>query len=827
MTDVLIDSLQNIREGTEFELRVGMYAKKGYTSLISQTAFQKMLNSSELFDTSSMPEYSLTKVEDCGRGIRKVSTFYKGDKLNKLKPNSNTMPKIHYEIKRQYRQFFIKNTGIKASFSTETGINKIPKVQCRRIRFRQRISKIGTFNTWRYDFSVVYFGEMGATIKNIKNLVPAYSLELECIDFDPKKITKSLLTILPVIKKCVPETIVPEAVDVVNSMLKLFKKRTPFMRKFILGKNYNTINMHKLMTQVIALDKNNFNKIFKNYAVTAKTDGVRSFIYINEEGNIFQIFKTKEVVDLKIKIKQTELHSSILDCEFVETISTYFLFDILVKNGTDLTLDELPSRMGALKTFEDLDLGKIKFKIKQQNIPTETASIFQLSDTVFHAQYPYKIDGLIFTPIREGYHAAVYKWKPSSLNTIDFLLKKDKKNHYLFVGIPYQIFKRCGFKLDTTYKKLFPKFMKRIEKHEIRYFPFYFMPRSAPQTYKLNISNNLKDNVIVELSYDLNKKEWIFHRYREDKTKLYETALDEDRFDGPNSWNTALRTWNLIFNPVTEEMMFKTENTKNYYTGTNTGQMDLIRKFHNFVKKYLYDKYIQGGTVLEIAGGRGGDLWKLANRKVEFTLLTDVSEGALEEAERRYKEMLKRGVKMEVKFLSADFTKNVTKKIETTLLPLKEVDYVNCHFAFHYFLKNKTSLENIFSNINTFLKKGGYFIFTALDGAVINERLKTSNKISINKNGREIISIKKLYKNNKLKNLGQEVDVYTESIGAHKEYLVNYEYIINFFETNGYKLIESENFSSKFNNNSFKSKLEEKNIEFSSLNRYVVLQKAV
>ena len=85
----------------------------------------------------------------------------------------------------------------------------------------------------------------------------------------------------------------------------------------------------------------------------------------------------------------------------------------------------------------------------------------------------------------------------------------------------------------------------------------------------------------------------------------------------------------------------------NYYkAGENSNRMVIVRKYHNFIKKYLYNKYVNGGSIIEIAGGRGGDLFKLNHRKVEFLLLTDLSQDALDEAQRRYKTMK---TKMKVK----------------------------------------------------------------------------------------------------------------------------------------------------------------------------------
>ena len=38
-------------------------------------------------------------------------------------------------------------------------------------------------------------------------------------------------------------------------------------------------------------------------------------------------------------------------------------------------------------------------------------------------------------------------------------------------------------------------------------------------------------------------------------------------------------------------------------------------------------------------------------------------------------------------------------KVQSQIEPRKEVDVIACQFAFHYFLKNTSTLKNIFENI--------------------------------------------------------------------------------------------------------------------------------
>jgi len=78
---------------------------------------------------------------------------------------------------------------------------------------------------------------------------------------------------------------------------------------------------------------------------------------------------------------------------------------------------------------------KITFSTQVAYYLEELSNIF----TKYIAEMPYKTDGLVLTPARKPYKLGVndilLKWKPPSLNTVDFLLRvicdpNTNKNHY-------------------------------------------------------------------------------------------------------------------------------------------------------------------------------------------------------------------------------------------------------------------------------------------------------------------------------------------------------------------------------------------------------------
>jgi len=855
----LLNSLKSLnKDNIEYELHIGRYDPNTYkySSLISKESFKKIFNLTELFDPKKT-EYSISKVENCfDRDIRAVTTYYEGNKLTEFNKSAFSNKEPTFEKKKTIHSFFLDGTAIKISLATEDPATQT-KIKKGKYRLKRRISKYSKDRLWRFDFTYVYF-DLNTNIPNVKDKEPAYSLEIEYIhptnnsNKNPQKYFKSLKDILPHILEHIPEVLQPLNMRIINKVLKKFNQDYKNPRDRLQNQDIGTVNMNGgFMNQVVPLELNSFQYIVSNHAVTEKADGERYFLYIDDDGKCYQIAKSKEVIDLDIT---HTMKNALLDCEYMPELKKYMVFDALIIDNKDISGEPLEVRVKDISKYNLVaklntkSLSKspsksqskspskstITIQEKKQHIPTEKITIFDLSKTVYKAKYPYELDGLIYTPIDKGYFSKVYKWKPQEMNTVDFLVRQSPSNkdeYFVFASISQYVFKQRHYKLDDTYKQLFPEYSDKIEQRKLKFFPYYFSSQHSNKVIKksdLSTSEKklLKDDVILECALNVSNKMWKPERARDDKTDVYLQTKEEGQFRGPNGWGVAESTLALIMSPITEKMILNgVYNNKlvNYYQqGENSNRLKLVRKYHNHVKKYLYNKYVNGGSIIEIAGGRGGDLFKLHQRKVEFLLLTDLSQDALDEAKRRYKTMK---TKMKVKFMQGDFNENLIDKVQSQIEPRKEVDVIACQFAFHYFLKNTSTLKNIFENINTFLKKGGVFIFTTFDGGIVYNKIKNA-ELNIKKNNKTIVRIKKSnnsqFKTNKLNNLGQKVDVYVESIGDHPEYLVNYDYIMKYFTDRGYKLLESELFSKKFHE--FKN-LNSEDKEFSGLNRYNVLKK--
>ena len=136
---------------------------------------------------------------------------------------------------------------------------------------------------------------------------------------------------------------------------------------------------------------------------------------------------------------------------------------------------------------------------------------------------------------------------------------------------------------------------------------------------------------------------WKPYKFRMDKTKGYLENYSNQIYDvskGPNSWNTAINVFNYIKNPIDENVLFGNKNIENnYYLDIKKKGLKInLYSYNNYIKSLLYKKYLKtGDKILDLAGGRGGDLHKMKNSN--YILHIDIVNKLLEEAKNRFKKI--------------------------------------------------------------------------------------------------------------------------------------------------------------------------------------------
>lgn len=216
----------------------------------------------------------------------------------------------------------------------------------------------------------------------------------------------------------------------------------------------------------------------------------------------------------------------VIDKDRGKSIPRYLVYDVVMYDGHDVSkMPFHPERYsiiehkiiaGRLKAMQERRLVKERepFSIRVKYFWDITLSRKLLSEK-FASQLSHEPDGLIFQPAKERYCAGtsheVLKWKPPSLNSVDFRLKivtesgagiLSRKIGHLYVG-----------RLKTPYGTI--KITKQIEE---------------------------LDNMIIECKYE--NSQWVFMRQRTDKSF-------------PNSLNTADSVCKSIIRPIIKESLLE------------------------------------------------------------------------------------------------------------------------------------------------------------------------------------------------------------------------------------------------------------------------------
>ena len=289
--------------------------------------------------------------------------------------------------------------------------------------------------------------------------------------------------------------------------------------------------------------------------------------------------------------------------------NTIYIFDILFMNNKDIRTESLQLRLShAHKLIAAHDsTNKFKMALKKYCLPHEADTVFERAEIIIK-QETKKLpnDGLVFVS-PDKYFNPIFKWKPLSHCSIDFLvLLDDRKNIHLFVTITKKVAKQYRKRLN-----------KRTLSSQIDWDSSFYVPYEFAQmkpTSETESGEEIKDGQVVECRYDVKRKRWIPMRVRHDKTDAFRQGLRSKMFVGPNAFLTALSMWRYIKNPITKEQIQDKKTGDKYFTGIDRNEAEIkpMLNFHNWIKMQMYIEVVKKGhTVLELAGGRGGDLFKL------------------------------------------------------------------------------------------------------------------------------------------------------------------------------------------------------------------------
>jgi hypothetical protein len=436
--------------------------------------------------------------------------------------------------------------------------------------------------------------------------------------------------------------------------------------------------------------------VLRGYAVTEKADGERILMYINDKGKVFLINSSLKVEDTGI-IAKKEAFNSLIDGEYVHCNkrtdevkkNLFAAFDIYYLNGKSLT--SLPLIQGryeeVIKVKKLLDVSKSSFEFTVK-VHLHSSEILNDCKTILDNphNYPYEIDGLIFTPTKlsvYGFYPSMpvpitqnmgwdrlFKWKPPEQNTIDFLVrymgevKKDGikyKKLGLFVGFnpisnkDITIDEGLKLRYDKNYsKQQFLEMKEKIKNKEdfvpvlfkpiIYYSPdveFAFVKVDSKGDIRTESNDKIDTDTIIEFRYDMEQKHWIPIRIREDKTRIYKKGSFSKT---ANSLPVAINIWRSIHNPISKELIIgkaslldreisseiqgKTLEADDIYYTRGIPRRSLLSynmiTFHNIgINDRLYMVPEKRNSLLELACGQASDLSRWMKGNYNFVFGID------------------------------------------------------------------------------------------------------------------------------------------------------------------------------------------------------------
>ncbi len=744
------------------------------------------------------------------------------------------------------------------------------------VRIMHRKSWITSDKILRIDMSLVKSKQkQHKTFADVLKQTPSYELEVEVMnkELPAKAVLQSMLqNVEPLVAAFQQSAFLITDSDRQRYLLEMEGTKMRFV---------NPVTMER--RHILAERPNN---ILTGYTVTNKADGERCMLVVARDKRLLRWSRDGRIAWTGL-VATKDIHiGDIVDGEYLYDRNLFCIFDAyhfrgknilrlpLMTTDDDVTKEPLKSRLGCTHQFvEDLKRdftaasAKTPLRIETKlflagNGPAMEQAIRTILDTKF--EYP--IDGLIFTPRtspvapmteRKGdTWLRVYKWKPASQNSIDFLVTFKMGESYdpvlgqrVVRGTLY-VSRTPGSDIVYPCETLTGEYKPPEIAAELRVLsetrdrvPSPFQPTApkAPDAFEVLLPVNAKgipvdldgvrveDNTIIECARDVERGRWRIMRTRYDKTYQYR-VLNQAQFG--NDINVADSIWTNIHNPVTEEMIRNVYSSpasdsfedELYYRDSLEARDRVMRdvmSFHNKIKERLYQSSIKSGdTLLELAVGRANDLHKWRKTKPSKIVGIDLARGNLEGSRQgacvRY---LQENAKQKLPpalFIEADMVQPLLQqenryiKILDKQEPapteylqkfagLTEFDVISCQFAIHYACESEESFRTFVGNLTRHGK--GLVFGTCMDGQAVYSLLLGKDGHIFRANDQVFGEFTKQYADGEswTEEFGQAITVKLESFERPtKEYLVPFGKVTEILKENGFELLGSTMFSDEY-----------------------------
>jgi len=762
------------------------------------------------------------------------------------------------------------------------------------IRLLNRRSYKTTDEFFQIDFSMVKTRKSKKqTLRDVLKEQQVYELEIEFIkrntDVKSEDIAQSLLKLINALLQGFQE----------SEFLLTPANQERYLQEFRMSKSlfFNPVTLQRR-----TLKEDRPHNIWKDYTVTVKADGERFGLFVSRDKKLLRInSKVNTVVWTGLSTNDDSYIGDFIDGEYIKDKNLFCIFDIYRYKGRDvqslpLMKTDSPSRLDFARMFvADLNTKFItEATINPIRIETKLflagdgAVMEQAIQQLLDADYEYETDGLIFTPrlspvappaVRNGNRwSTVYKWKPPTQNSIDFLIKLSDEQTYdpvidsrvrkgeLYVGRSSydSVLYPCETLTGEYVPKQLPEDLQSLAKSNT-YIPSLFQPSNPrePDAYQIMIpvdekglaydsaNNRVEDNTIIECAYDVEKRRWIVMRTRYDKTYEYRVV---NKTQYGNERSVADDIWSSIHIPVSEEMIRKfasipvddSQEDEVYYKEDINRKARILQPsydFHNRVKDDLYTGNVKReSTLLEFGVGQAGDYNRWKRTHVGRVVGIDPATRGLKEACRRYltdKQKFPSDYRPAVLFVEGTMNEPLyeqesqkfkllsgTEKASTKYLEqfedLKKFDASSSQFNIHYACESEEVFRVFVKNVDTHTKN--VFFGTCLDGQAVYSLLM-GKQTHIFTNGKDVGGeYTKEYddKETWVEEFGMPIKVSMESFEKPaREYLVPFGKVVDIMKEHGFDLKESTLFSELYSRQT-KITLTPEQQTFSFLNRTFV-----
>jgi hypothetical protein len=768
----------------ELEVRFGTFIGEQFKSNIQPKVFYGILD----WLTKFPNVYSkVTTMEDGIRTIqapfpiKTVSSNYPGNIRSEVyyDTNNNLIKTVISEKVRMGNPIDNRSYNFRVALSSEKILKNAPTEAPTLIRSKTRWSFTSTeqwLTQFRIDLTKVGASaplrrsstgadDATATTKE----VTTYEIELEFIG-RPASVEHALLGIFffmsvmqraPSISEVTSKTEVYGVIKNYNAFfeadIKEFEAKVANTRKRIPNWNWETYN---IFNKPVNIPRDIVRDNEPRLTVTDKAHGERIFALVCPALNqargmglplTVTLYLVSPITSNITKIGQFRnvdktARCTLIDCELVEKTgsvggSIILGFDILFENGVDKRNQTHGARIELLKSY----IARLKVPITPKGFFSGGESLHQRSkqalEMIQSNTLPYKNDGLIFNYMDMPYDSIVYKWKPAEEMTIDFLLKEmdsrrggaeapeastdNRRGGAEAPRAPGASTnnRRGGAEAPSTYGLYVVRENGGLEQFN-------------DETITVNSSDAIKieENQIAECLYDFETK----------KFKIVRMRLDRQN---PNSILVAKSVWNDILHPITKDMMMglipvpDIDIPQQPLSAEDT-ERSQMKKYHNLMKREMIGA-TSGKLILDIGGGRGGDIgkWKQFSKSVlsiepnmenaaEFSRRMNASKSneyklVDENTWSDNKSIIKLvpGVGGESTHLIGShvpkFLSRVGKHGDTT----QWADTVEMFNVLTYFFESETKLDHLLETIDASLQKGGKFIGMVMDKDALMEVL--------------------------------------------------------------------------------------------------------